>query len=103
MIGNASHAVTLASGVARNPREISKKVRPHRIVEEWHSALRAEDHMHHNERKRKWHWRDYMSGLQPSSVNRYPTWGFAPCWYSSALSALRNLAATNLPATAEMS
>jgi hypothetical protein len=44
--------------------------------------------VHQNERERQGHYRDYRSGLQPSDVTRDCTWGFTPCWYSAAPSAL---------------
>jgi hypothetical protein len=34
--------------------------------------------MHHNERERQWHRRDYRSGFQPSPVTAATSWGDAP-------------------------
>jgi hypothetical protein len=51
--------------------------------------------MHNDERERQWHRQKYRSGLQPSHVTPNTSWGFAPCWYSDAPSALRRCATTN--------
>jgi hypothetical protein len=96
VVRDTPHAIAFAPGVAHNCSQISMKVGPHRIIENRPAILRTEDHVHQNERKREWHRRDYMSGLQPSLVTHNTTWGFTPCWYSVAPSALWRLAATIL-------
>lgn len=88
MIRNASNAVTLASGVTCDRSKIRIQLRTHRIIENRSAALRTEDHVHHNERKRQWHRHEYRSGLQPSPVTRNTSWSCAPCWYSVVPSAL---------------
>ena len=95
MVGSTSHAITLASGIAQDRGEVGIQLRTHGLIQHRTSALRTEDHMHHDERERQWHRQDYRSGLQPSHVTPNTSWGFAPCWYSHAPSALRLCAATN--------
>ncbi len=88
MVRNASHAITLASGIAAERRKIRIQLPTDGFVENRLTAFRTEDHMHHDERKRQSHREKYRSGLQPSPVTRNTSWGFAPCWYSNAPSAL---------------
>ena len=102
MVGNASHAITLASCATHNCSQIGMEVGPHRIIENRPAFLGTEDHVHQNERERQWHRGDYRSGLQPSSVTHNTTWGCAPCWYSVAPSALWPVVAGNPFETAEV-
>jgi hypothetical protein len=89
MVRNPSHAIALTPGIANDHGKVRIQLRTDRIIENRPAALRTEDHVHHNERERQWHRRQYRSGLQPSPVTSNTSWGFAPCWYSVAPSALR--------------
>jgi hypothetical protein len=95
MVGDTSHAIALASGIAEDRSEAGIELRTHGLIQHGHSPLRAEDHMHHNERERQRHRQQYRSGFRPSHVTPNTSWGYAPCWYSVAPSALRSCAATN--------
>ena len=88
MVCYASHAITLASGIANNRGKIRIQFHTDRIIQSRSASFRTEDHMHHNERERQWHRHEYRSGLQPSPVTRNTSWGCAPCWYRVAPLAL---------------
>jgi hypothetical protein len=83
MVRNTSHAVALAPGIANDRGKVRIQFRTNRITQNSLPALRTEDHMHHDERKRQWHRQEYRSGLQPSVVTCNTSWGYAPCWYRS--------------------
>ena len=88
MVLHASYAITLAPSVARDRGKIRIQLRTNGIVHQTSSVFGTEDHMHYNERERQRHGDEYRSGLQPSLVILNTPWGFAPCWYSYAPSAL---------------
>jgi hypothetical protein len=91
MIGNAPNAITFRPGIADNGRKIRIQLRTHALIKNRNAILRAENHVNQNVRERLWHRRDYRPGLQPSHSFHIRTWGFAPCWYSVAPSALSKI------------
>jgi hypothetical protein len=91
MVGRTANAITFAPVIPHKSREIKIKFRSHSLIQNRRTILRAEDHMNQNKRERLWHRADYRSGLQPSGIPRKFSWGFAPCWYSIAPSALLQL------------
>jgi hypothetical protein len=91
VICDAANAITFASGIPHQRRQIQIKLRTHELIQNSCAILRAEDHMNQNKRERLGHRADYRSGLQPSRLYLNNSWGFAPCWYSVAPSALQIL------------
>jgi hypothetical protein len=102
MVRDASHAIALASGVPRDNGKVRIQLRTNGITQQWPAFLRTEDDMHQDERERQGHRRNYRSGLQPSDVTRNTTWGFAPCWYIVAPSALCSLGTHRTPASTKI-
>jgi hypothetical protein len=89
MVGNAANAIAFASSISYQCGQIKIKFQTYSLIQNRRTILRAEDYMNQNKRERLSHRADYRSGLQPSRFRPCPSWGFAPCWYSSAPSALR--------------
>ena len=89
VVGDTADPIAFAFHVSSNRCKIGVEFKKDRCIEDRPAVLRAEDHVHQNKCQRLGHRRDYRSGLQPSRcLNRYRSWGFAPCWYSVAPSAL---------------
>lgn len=88
MIGNTPNAITFASGISCDRREVREQIGTNVIVEQVQSVFGAEDHMNHNKGKRSWHSENYRSVFQTSKPVTTHSRGVAPRWYSVAPLAL---------------
>ena len=89
VVGNTTDSITLASGIADNCRHIGVKVRTYNVVDRLRAIFRAENQVNKQIGERLGHRDEYRSGFQPSLTIGPSTWGYAPCWYSDAPSALQ--------------
>jgi len=101
MIRNTTDPITFTPSIARNGGKVSIERETHRSVKNRRAILRTEDHVDEKKRERLRHCRDYRSGLQPSVTVGNITWGFTPCWYKAAPSALST--STHVPRKAPCS
>jgi hypothetical protein len=65
MVLNATHPITLASGIPHDSSKISVKRCPQRYIKNWLAVFRAEDHMDKQKCKRLRHLADYKSTHRP--------------------------------------
>jgi len=88
MIHNTADAIALAAQIANNGRDVRIQLGPRFVAEKRASIFCAENDVNQHEAQRLGHSRNYRSRLQRSYAGLLRTWGFAPGWYSGALSAL---------------
>ena len=68
MIGNTTHAKTIAPGPTHHSGEIGRHINTHRLRQQRFAVLRTENHMNQNKRQRLRHGIDDRSGIQPSAI-----------------------------------
>src|SRR5260370_20185958 len=90
VVRNTPYAIAFAFGVACDGGKIGVERGTHRSVKDRRAIFCAEDHMDQEKREGLWHREDYRSGFQPSFATDTGTWGFAPCWYKTAPTALNS-------------
>lgn len=96
MIRDAAHTKTLAFGIACNRGDVRMKGGSHLRINKRPTVFCAEDQMNQNKRERLRHPQNYKSGLQPSLIVDFNTWGFTPGWYKAAPLALLKTSAASL-------
>ena len=92
VVGDTAHPKTFALVVANDRCEIGMEVRPHSLIQNGCTVLRAEDHLDMEKCQRPSHSEDYRSDPRPSCPKPNVTWGFAPRWYIGAPPALLHYA-----------